>query len=499
MNQQNSEAKQENHAQLSTSDTESISKVPQIGDKSVPNNIKLCMPQNLSRIVTNIAEIVQAHEDSIATNLLTTLTPLTAKTRLLDYLEDNHGSPIILYTGFFTKSGGGKTGVMRKLQYYLLGWLEALYTEEQKEQDQRQKKLEGILKSLGNSKEDRIKKAQIQEQLASLKPMPDLFLEDSTPEGLEQSISVGSSPMMYIDNFGQYLSSAGKSESKAGLLRTLDNIFDSGKMTTRRLKGEAKRASQLNVSSFGVHLTSTIGESNLKPQDIIHNIENGFLNKVIITFQDSMDKDIPLISSLPKEVSNDIERFSKHYYSYARQSLFYLGNHAIRVYREFHQETSKLYRTKYNDDEDSAGYIIRQLHIAKRIAVLFEIATQCESLPLSESMNITPLEFEKRNKIEVSATNMQLAINFLKYIQREHLEKIMLYGRSSNGKLSIEDTIYIKAKKIIAEGSQLSPRKFHQKLSKAQRKKVGSVDDLRKILHHLILQDKLKLKDIDVL
>ena len=145
MNQENNQgfqlkAKQDEPAQLSDSNTEIVSQNSIMKDEKnevkfehkIPNDIKLCMPPSLSRIVSYISDIVQAHEDSIATNLLTTLTPLTAKTRLLDSLEDEHGSPIILYTGFFAKSGGGKTGVMRKLQYYLLGWLEALYNEEQK-------------------------------------------------------------------------------------------------------------------------------------------------------------------------------------------------------------------------------------------------------------------------------------------------------------------------------------------------------------------------------
>ena len=462
----------------------------------VPTDIKLCMPQNLAYIVSNIDNIVQAHEDSIATNLLTTLTPLSAKTKFLEHRDNDDGLPIILYTGFFTKSGGGKTGIMRKLQYYLLNWLETIYIEEQKKQNKRQKKIESILKSLGNTKEDREKKAQIQKQLDSLKTLPDLFLEDATPEGLEQSILSNSSPMMYIDNFGQYLSSAGKNESKAGLLRTLDNVFDDGKITTRRLKGEDKRATQLNIFSFGLHLTSTIGASNLKPQDIISNIENGFLNKVIITFQDSMEKDIPLISSLPKEVAEDITKFAKHYYSYARQSLFYLGDDAIKIYNKFHKETSFLYKEKYNNDEDSAGYIIRQLNISKRIATLFEIATQCIDTPFD--VEIESLSIKNRKKLEISEINMQLAINFLKYIQKEHLAKIMLYGKSKNGKLNINDIIYLKAKKMIDENQLVIPLTLYQKLSKGQRAKVGEgVGDLKKILYKLVEEKRLEEKYID--
>ncbi|KIM06530.1 MAG: hypothetical protein KU38_12985 [Sulfurovum sp. FS08-3] len=460
-----------------------------------PREISDCLPEPIQKIVKQIGEVVQASEDVIAVNALSVLASLSGSTMLLNDKNDTQGLAIILYTAFFTKSGGGKTGVQRKLQTYLLDWLEKIYAHRQKKQDERKNMLEKRLKS--KNFDDEYSKASIIEELFNMKPYPDLFLEDATPEGFEQSILAGSSPLLYIDNFGQYLSSASKNENKAGLLRSLDNIFDSGKMTTRRLKGEAKRATKLSIKNFGLHLTSTIGASNLKPQDIVSSIENGFLNKVIITFQDSMEKDIPLQNHLDSYERDTIQEFAESYFEYARTSLFYLSDEALEVYYQFHTEISELYKEKYNNDEDLAGYVIRQLNISKRIATIFEIATQC--IDTTFDGKVEPLDTEKRQRqrVPVSESSMLLAIQFLRYIQREHLEKLVLYGKSKNGKLSIEDTIYLKAKKIIDQGNQLHPRILHQSLSKAQRKKVGGVDDLRIILHRLLSEGKLELKDID--
>lgn len=436
------------------------------------------LPSNLAHIVDMIESTVQANHDVIAVNSLSVLASFS-KTLVYDNEYSSEGLPIIIYTGFFTKSGGGKTAVMRKYQGYMLDWLEKIYQDKQIIQDKRKSALEQALKSSPNSDND--EKIRIQKELASLqKPLPDVFLEISTQEGIEQSVLVGSTPVIYMDNFGQILAESRRNDISASLLRTLDNIFDSGRISTKRVKGENKRSIQIKIENLGLHLTSTIGDSNLRPQDILASIENGFLNKVIFCFQNEIHKDIPFQSYLSSEQIMEIESFAKSYYQFANQSRFYLSDRALEVYRAFHDKTSNIYINRYNNDEDLAGQSIRQLNLAKRISCIFEIATQCTNTMLEP--NLTAIPFDKRELLAISDVNMHLAIKFLEYIQHEHLSKILLYAKSTTGKIGICDIIVAKAKSMQERGETPDARKLHQKLSKKQREQIGSVEQIKRIL-----------------
>jgi len=509
MNQKNNpsftlQAKQKNFVQV----IDNTMKNPQIGNKKI-NEIYTCsnelkmeildyLPAPLQKIVLSIDSIVQAKEDVIAGNMMSILASLSKGTFILDSQDDTEGLPLIIYTGFFTKSGGGKTTVLRKLKRYLLSWQEAIYAQKQKDQDKRKAMLEAKIKSLSKSQKDREQKALLEKELISLsQPQPDVYLEDATQEGLEQSILSGSSPMFFLDNFGKFLVSSEKNDAKASFRRMLDNIYDHGEATSRRTKGDNNRAKEIKVNNFGLHLASTLGDSNLRSKDIMDNIEDGFFNKVIICFQDTIDKPIPLVSNLSTEQKSWIEDFAKSYNECAKSNLFYMGNEAWKIYSSFLTQTSDDFIDMYNNDKHLAGYMIRQLNLSKRLACIFQISEEC--LHTTFSGELEPLSFENRQKLEISGENMERAINFLQFMQREHLTKLMLFAQNSTGILQPQDIVLSKALSLIAKGEKLDPRKIHQNMSKGQKQKVNNIELIKEYLCQLVADKKLENIDAETL
>ena len=458
---------------------------------SIAENVSITnlIPPELSKHIHMLDSIVQTGIDTLVTTNLCVLASLSGGTHVFDRKDDAGGTPIILYSASFFKSGGGKTVSAGINRQYFLDWLEKEISQEQDLIDKRQTEIEIEIKRLGNSANDRQSKSELEEELLELKTLPDVYLEDATPEGLELSIMCGSKPFLFIDNFGKYLSMAAKNEQKANMLRMLDNIFDSGKTTTRRLKGDKKRATQLSINGLGANFASTLGNSNLKPIEIKNNIENGFLNKVLITFQDTMDKQIPIKSSLGQQAKSVIENFAKKFHTMANKNHFYLDNDAYNVYVDFHQKTSKEFIYRYNNDEDMAGLIIRFLKISKRIACLFEIASKCD--------NYRPFELEvddipdARIKLPISAINMERAILFITYLKEEHISKILLYAESSNGKLSKKDIVFHAISRLHEAGKKIDHRSILARLSKNQRM---SVDKLKPLLQQLIQEKRISQK-----
>ena len=466
------------------SDTDSIANIVPI--------IKF-IPPELSQHILKLDSIVQTGIDTLVTTNLSVLAALSGGTHIFDREDDSTGTPIILYSAGFFKSGGGKTVSVGVNRYYFLDWQEKEFSEIQDVIDKRRAQIEIELKSLGSSTQDRELKAKLEEELLSLKTQPDVYLEDATSEGFEASIACDSTPFLFIDNFGKYLLASGKSEHKANMLRMMDNVFDSGKTTTRRLKGENKRAKQLSIKGYGAHFASTLGDSNLKPKDIKNNIENGFLNKVLVTFQDTIEKPIPLRSSLGKSDKEQIELFARKYHTMAQENHFYLDDDAYSVYADFHKRTSDEFIRRYNNDEDLAGLIIRLLKIAKRIACVFEIASQCEAYK-EMGVSIEGDEEVIRFKIPVRAVNMQRAIDFIEYLKSEHISKIMLYAQSRNGKLSTSEVVLNAITRLSdsKDIEKIDHRTIIGRLSKSQRM---NVEKLKPILQQLISEQKIGRND----
>jgi len=298
--------------------------------------------------------------------------------------------------------------------------------------------------------------------------------------------------MMFIDNFGKYLSASKSSEGKASMIRMMDNIFDSGQTTTRRLKGNNRRASQLYIKGLGAHFASTLGNSNLKAQALKDNVENGFFNKVLITFQDTIDKPIPLETSLTQLDKDGIERFARAYHTMAGECHFYLSDEAYEVYKDFHHEIDVEYRRRYNNGEDSAGLLIRLLKIAKRIACVFEIASQCQQYSPMELIDDAVDDI--RPKEPISAENMSRAIGLIDYLKREHTSKVIFYAQSKDGKLSRGDMVLHKIQMLNDKKRKdasiiINNRSIQASFSKAQRMKVN---ELKPILGQLVHDGKIE-------
>lgn len=458
-------------------------------EESISHNTSIikCIPHELSCHLQKLDSIVQTGIDTLSITNLSVLAALSGGTKIFDREDDSIGTPIIIYSAGLFKSGGGKTVSVNVNRYYFLDWKENEHAQIQNEIDIRRKQIEIELKRLGNSASDRELKSKLSEELITMKTQPDVYLEDATAEGFEASIACKSTPLLFIDNFGKYLISSGKNELKAELLRMLDNVFDSGKTTTRRLKGENKRAQQLSINGFGAYFASTIGDGNLKPRDIKSNIENGFLNKVLVTFQDTVEKPIPLQSSLDTGDKESIEKFARKYHAMAKENHFYLSDEAYAVYAEYHKLTSDEYIRRYNNDEDLAGHIIRLLKIAKRIACIFEIASKCESYKEKGLITEDAGDVD-RYIIPVSAKCMQMAVDFIYYIKSEHTSKIMMYAESKSGKLRKPDVIFTKIIALSKDKKIIDHRSIIGRLSKAQRM---TVNELRPIMQKLLNEGKI--------
>jgi len=450
-------------------------------------DITSSLPPELASHLSKLDGIVQTGIDTLVTTNLSVLASLSGGTKVYDSRDDGTGTPIIIYSASFFKSGGGKTVSANVNRRYFLDWREKELEEAQKTIDMRRNRIEIELKSLGNSTKDRGRKARLEEELLGMETQPDVYLEDATSEGFEASIACGSTPFLFVDNFGKYLIASGRNEHKANMLRMLDNVFDSGRTTTRRLKGENQRARQLHIEGFGANFASTMGVSNLKPKDIMGHIENGFLNKVLITFQDTIDKPIPLKTSLSMEEEREIEHFTRKYHTMAKENDFYLDDDAYSVYKKFHQEISDEFVARYNNDEDLAGLIIRLLKISKRIACIFEIASQCLSYKHFD-LYMDDDDEPVRHKHPISAANMRRSIGLLRYLQSEHIDKIMLYAQSDNGKLSREDIVLSAMMRLSRDKKTIDHRSIVSRLSKKQRM---NVDELKPILENLMNQSKI--------
>jgi hypothetical protein len=222
--------------ELVTEDSQEGSSITEINIISDKMRIIKFMPPELSRHIQKLDDIVQTGIDTLATTNLSVLAALSGGTTIFDKKGDSTGTPVILYSASFFKSGGGKTVSASVNRHYFLDWQEEEYAKQQEDQDKEREMIEIELKSLSSSASDRDTKAELEKKLLSLKVQPDVYLEDATAEGFEASIACDSSPLLFIDNFGKYLGSANKSEHKANMLRMLDNIFDAGKTATRRLK-----------------------------------------------------------------------------------------------------------------------------------------------------------------------------------------------------------------------------------------------------------------------
>ncbi len=429
-------------------------RVEQINWSSIPD-IEDCFPSALMHHIKKLDATLQADIDTIALAHLPVLCVLGGGATIYDTPTASTGTPLIIYVGVFFKSGGGKTSTIKGIEEHWLTWLDKHYSELQEQGEQLEEEIKLKLKMMGKSKEEQAIAQDLTNQLREIKTQPDVVLDGATAEGLEETYLAGSIPLVVQDNFGKILRSAEKNEHYANLLRVLDNIFDSGRFSQKRTRSGG-RAKQIQARGLGGYFASTIGDGNLKPKDIRDNIENGFFNKMLITIQDKLEKDLPLNTSLPMSEAIEIEEFAKKFRDFGTSRDFVLSAGALDLYREFHSEIGAEYKRRYNNEEDLAGMIIRQLKLSKRVACLYEISSKCETA--------VPITFigEEPERETISVESMGLAINLLQYLRAVHIPKIMQYANSKDGKLSATDKVHNAIRRLNKDGIPADIRTISQ-------------------------------------
>lgn len=360
-----------------------------------PNiDLKNILPANLLAVINSFDEISHAHFDSIAVSTLCLL-PCLCSGAKVSQEKGMQGRAIILYMLLLAPSGVGKTSVAMMGRHYLLNFLNQDYA---------------LIDE--NGKED---------QLHNTK---DLFVDGASAEGLESSFLSGSSPHLVIDEFGKYASTSRNDVLKQNFLRMLMQIYDSGTLVTRKLR-DTRNTKLIVIKGMGLFAASTIGKSNLTPQDMRNMISDGLLNRFLVIF--GRYKRIPIRQELTLEQAENVEAFAQKFYEFAKEKHFYLGEEAHEVYVRFHNTINDTYYEKYQAEDDTAGLDIRLLTVSQRIGMLFQV---CKNL-----------EDNRIDQVEIEAISMQRAIQLLDYLHRHHFDQILLYANSKDGRPTVEERI----------------------------------------------------------
>ncbi len=342
------------------------------------------LPSNLSKIVQKIDDIVQTPTDTIVVAALSALASLFDGAKV-GIEKDSIGRPIIIYSAAFMPSGTGKSAAASVLQKYLLKWQE---------------------------KEEKKK---------------DIFLNTASAEGLESSFVAGSSPLIYLDEFGILIKLAKTDIVRKSFLTMLTTIFDSGAFITKRLKN-SKKGKYIEIKGAGLFVTSTLGRANLSNIELKDYIENGALNRFLITFFQK-PKPIPFKGELNEYEASETENFAKLFKKEASNKKFYFSYPAIAEYKEFHDSINHKYIENLERQEDGAGLEIRQLTFLQRIAAIFQVCLNIQS------------NLNTQKEIEINIEALQLAKAFLQYMDINHFQQIELYVSSKTGKVTIEQRI----------------------------------------------------------
>lgn len=378
------------------------------------NELKNILPANLLTVVNCFDEISHAHFDSIAISILCLL-PCLCSGAKVSQEKGMQGRAIILYMLLLAPSGVGKTSVAMMGRHYLLNFL----NQDDSPIDE-------------NGKED---------QLNNVK---DLFVDGASAEGLESSFLSGSSPHLVMDEFGKYASTSRNDVLKQNFLRMLMQIYDSGTLVTRKLK-DTKNTKLIVIKGMGLFAASTIGKSNLTPQDMRNMISDGLLNRFLVIF--GRYKRIPIRQELTLKQAENVEAFARKFYDFAKEKHFYLGQEAYDVYVRFHNSINDTYYEKYKAEDDTAGLDIRLLTVSQRIAMLFQVCKNVED--------------NRPDQVEIEAISMQRAIQLLDYLHKNHFDQILLYANSKDGRPTTEDRV----KSQIEKKTRLSIRNLTSNLS----------------------------------
>ena len=359
-------------------------------------------PLNFQRIIQKIDGVIQTHTDSLAVCTLAALSSLSGGATVA--IEEGRGRPIIIYSAAFMQSGTGKSAAANAVRKYILNWREEEY-----------KKLEIERKSKATKE-------------APAQPTPDVFLEAASAEGLEVSLSIGSTPFVFMDELGLLIKMSKNDTVKQALIKAIMSVFDSGSFVTRRLK-EERRASLVTAQGLGVFAASTLGNANLSAEDLRDMISNGALNRFLVTFGGI--KPIPVKDQLSKNEAAEVEAFAKQFAAVAEGKQYTFSSKAKAFYLEFHKATNNEYLENLYAQDDGAGLIVRKLTFLQRLASVFQICIDFEN--------------PKNNQITLEAAKK--AADLLDYLDTVHFSQIGLYARSKTGKISPEQRILDKLHK----------------------------------------------------
>lgn len=360
--------------------------------------LKEILPACLFRVVSHLDEISHAHFDSITVSTLCLL-PCLCGGATVSQGKGTTGRSIILYMLLLAPSGVGKTSVAMLGRKYLLNWLDREYQMIDKEKPEEQ-------------------------------PNPDIFLDGASAEGLESSFLAESSPHLVIDEFGKYASTSRNDVLKQNFLRLMMQVFDSGTLVTRKLK-DTKNTKLIIIKGLGLFAASTIGKSNLSPQDMRNMISDGLMNRFLVVF--GQYKRIPLRQELTPSQAQEIECFARKFHDSSKEKHFYIGDEAYKEYTIFHNTINDTYYKKYLAEDDTAGMDVRLLTVSLRIAMIFQV---CKNI-----------EENKPDRIEIDAESMSRAVQLLDYLDRHHFDQILLYANSKDGRPTVEERIKQNLKK----------------------------------------------------
>jgi Protein of unknown function (DUF3987) len=359
------------------------------------------IPSPLKEHIQAIADISITQDDTVAVACLTALCGLTNGATISDN-RDGGGDSIIIYGAAFMPSESGKSTAILNARRYFTKWRQSELQEQNESIHKERQAIEAELKSAKQTD-----KKELIARLNSLMYRGDAYYDGGTVEGLEQSLSEGSSLSCFIDEFGKYYQQKDRNAQIGAVLRALQIGFDSGYFNGMRTKG-GSFAKTYPIRGLGLYLASTIGNSNLSPKAMSELFADGFLNRCLVTFEDKL-KPIPRAKDLSFFDAVAVENFSKRFYMYANNTAFYLNTSANDYLQDVIADTNTK-RAKGIVDKGMGD--LRVQKVAKRIATIYHLATHCDS-------HITVNEINRQT--------LENAFEFVRNISEKHHTRIDSY------------------------------------------------------------------------
>lgn len=399
------------------------------------------LPPNVLKIVDIADSVLQIDRDTIVVALLSVLASLLDNTKYKLKKDDLSTDSIIIYAGSFQPTGIGKSSVASFFRKNLLFWIEEIKNDQKKMLKDKLEELNLKLKGkLTKSEKEEIKKEISMLENTKFK---DILLDDATAEGLEDSLKVGSTPHIFIDEFGKYLATSEKDNHKKSYLTALQTIFDAGFFTTKKRRGV--ETSVIEVQNLGAFFASTINATNLTSQNIQNLVTDGFLNRVVCTFYTgSTPKNLSLDRGISLENKDFMQEFAKSFRESSANRVFYLSKDALSLYAKYLDDINESRSYQILNFDDRAGLTTRLLKLSTRIAVIFHLARNCLDTEVAD---------------EISEIDMKCSIELLRHLKTHHLDLILEVAKSRTGRLSLCDKAVSNIREYAKKHKRGMPKK----------------------------------------